>query len=1239
MASLTQNLFTRKFGGALSTLAMLLSFASGPAFADVPRPAWAKEFYGPLTFRLLDDSVYAEKQNILTGLQTELTTTRALYQSKVQTLDQKNAAKAAKVTELNTTRTSLEAKNDKLDKNIAEIQTATALVTAAENAIAAGTSNIRVKENELITLNNSLNPLKDQFAEATATKNEKQAAYDAALSACQASGNTACSDASTVIVAKHFLDQAKERLQYLGEQVAHYDQLVHDAQTSIANSQASIATSQTAKEQKTARIAALTTENNTLRTDIPLLITKVGDITHALDLLTTETTALSADVTRIANIVSQQEVGMANEQNLFKKLEDQLIEDVLSANRMGYAKSRDDGQRDGIEVARLVGDDLGNRNGQAEGLARGTADGRAREYARGKEQGEKEGAVKGHDDGLAQGDQRGREEGHQLAGTKEGEAAGIARAEASDAAAVGRRLGLQEGVQQAQVEGERRGRGAGEAEAIQQMENRPLASEVVRGPFAGTFANKANLPAFPGARGTYRNDESGHSRRIIRLAYIAGYSVGYDRAAEEIYYANIEAVYTEAYNRSYQTTYTAAVNQAYPDAFRQGKDEQYAKSYKREYDIAYAQTFAAARADGLARPDRNSAIYKNAYKAKETAAFEARYQQIKTQSETTAARETFNQNIAAETEKARQRRLQEVIAIYQRFPIVKFQSGNLTDIGNELVGVNDNIYMPGESIAHNVTLTNYSDVTAKGISLITGAGEKFTLPELAARSTVTVLGGGKSVLDPKAKLGKAYTVTAALKMDLTSQETAIQGRYFESTAQGILKAQVSAQVTAQLPVQITGLALSNPLILNHPTQVVAQLQNISSRTIGGPITVNLDSSAGRGIFTQTYANLDTLAAQATLNQAEVLINRPEMIFQELDFSLSIYKNGVLLGTIANAARDYVKAPFTDLPGRPVVVLNSTTRFSRDFFKDIADDLGGADKISILDLAGGEFHQNILDHQMAGKTIYVINDRGNSLVPSLDKVLNTKNMMLAFVSNDSNRGALEEARGRLPYLVNATQSPFDLDGQVVQIVSTSPEVVTDLTGTASLIEVDTQNLAVVSKLEGVLKLSADELLNEIGHKVTADSYFKTEAETKMLLKVAGLRNLEEAETLADVYDRSKGTRHFLFFKLRDKNYLNRVKEDPNLFVNRMKAKLDQVPQNEKVGVALAAYAVQNSSDEALNGEYGFTKALRKMRSAYDKSFDGLLSKAEKILKAQLKNIPKVQKKAAEQASAFRSFPSR
>ena len=52
-----------------------------------------KEFYG-ITFRLVDDTVYAEKQNILGGLLTELNTTQALYQSKVQSLAQKNQAKA-----------------------------------------------------------------------------------------------------------------------------------------------------------------------------------------------------------------------------------------------------------------------------------------------------------------------------------------------------------------------------------------------------------------------------------------------------------------------------------------------------------------------------------------------------------------------------------------------------------------------------------------------------------------------------------------------------------------------------------------------------------------------------------------------------------------------------------------------------------------------------------------------------------------------------------------------------------------------------------------------------------------------------------------------------------------------------------------------------------------------------------------------------------------------------------------
>ena len=75
----------------------------------------------------------------------------------------------------------------------------------------------------------------------------------------------------------------------------------------------------------------------------------------------------------------------------------------------------------------------------------------------------------------------------------------------------------------------------GEREAIQLMENRSLGTQMVNGPFAGTF-NGYNLPDFPGATGVYRNDESGHSRRIIRLAYIAGYSVGYDPSAAETYY-------------------------------------------------------------------------------------------------------------------------------------------------------------------------------------------------------------------------------------------------------------------------------------------------------------------------------------------------------------------------------------------------------------------------------------------------------------------------------------------------------------------------------------------------------------------------------------------------------------------------------------------------------------------------------------------------------------------------------
>ncbi|MBI2519291.1 MAG: hypothetical protein HYV97_02690 [Bdellovibrio sp.] len=138
---------------------------------------------------------------------------------------------------------------------------------------------------------------------------------------------------------------------------------------------------------------------------------------------------------------------------------------------------------------------------------------------------------------------------------------------------------------------------------------------------------------------------------------------------------------------------------------------------------------------------------------------------------------------------------------------------------------------------------------------------------------------------------------------------------------------------------------------------------------------------------------------------------------------------------------------------------------------------------------------------------------------------------------------------------------------------------------------------------LFKLTNDELLSEIARKVTADSFFSANSETKMLLRVAGHRNLKKAITLANGYDRSLGERRILFFKLRDKNYLKRVIEDPNLFINKMKTKLDSSTQNEKLPIALATYAVRNASEEALNGKYGLSKAGHKMHKAYEKSFDG------------------------------------
>jgi hypothetical protein len=1215
----TQN-FLNKLGSvaknsglAAMVTSSLLAFSPDAVLAqNQPRPDWAREFYGPVTFRLLDDPVYRDKYTILQGMLDEMSTTKKLLSDKQKSLASKNATKQEKVTELGTSQTSLADKNAKLKSNREELKTKEAEIQSADNAVIGSTAIIRVKENEIITLNNSLQPFKDQLIEAQNAKSERQTAYDNALQVCRDRNDGAvCSDDPAVIVAKHHLDRAKERVTFLSEQVAHYDQLLKDAIKAKQDAQTTITVETDKKEKAVARITAINTENTKLTTDVDGLIRQIGLLSTELDKLSGEITTLSTDVSRISVIVTQQEVGFANEKNHFDKLEVQLIEDLLSANRMGYGNSRTHGSQDGIEVARRTGDSLGERDGRTQGAAKGEQDGRARDFTRGQAEGETNGAREGTAAGREQGVREGQAEGFRMAGAQEGEASGLQKAEASDASQVGTREGNQSGLSTAQRDGLSRGQGIGESEAIREAESASLNPSIIRGPFAGTFNSQVKLPAFPGATGTYRNDESGHSRSIIRLAYIAGYSMGYDASAAETYNANIGPIYQEAYQRNYNTSYSAMVNREYQDSFRQGKERQFQAAYDREYRAIYQQVFPVAKEDARKNPDRRNSTFINAFKTSESSSYDRRYGQIREQSRTTAHQNVYAQNIAGETEKARQVRKAQVLDLYSKFPVVKFEASSTNDLGIRGVAASDSVYQPGEDVGLNTVIINYGQREAVGLKATTAAGETFNLPSIPGRSVVTLQGIAKTAIAANAREGSQASLDFSITGQVESSEQAIQGRHFVDLRGKVLARATHRQAVA-FPFQVTELRSTRPLVLGETTAIQTSIMNKSGRPYEGKIDLELDTSMGKGAVSKPFAGLTGLSGQTSVADAQILIDNGDLLYSDLEFSIAVRQNGVLLGYLSRSGRDYLRVPYVAKVGAPVVVFNSSTQVAREQVKELASAVGGADRVSILDLSAGDQYQLMLDREMKGKTLLVLDNGNSGVAERLEEVAKTQGTFIVALKDRSGASAMAKMRRSLNAFSIATDFKFAQERQKSLIVSTNTTLRSELKHKVSAVEVSLTDLEDTLPLQTTLKLSTQDLVAKAARDITKESFLTASAETKLLVKTIALRNIEEALALDEAYENSKGARRFLFWKLRDKAIPARVEKDDSLVIGQLRLALKG---ENALAIALLSKAIQSATMTVLEGDTEEEEALGKMRKAYKSELKGLVKDAEKLLKKQ------------------------
>lgn len=1164
-------------------------------------PDWAHDFYGTVRFQLTDDPEFAKQQNQLQFLEAELNRLKGVITQKQQFLQQKNQIRQDRFTALTQIQNSVNIRINQLQDSQKEIIIQNTKINTALNLINSNEQILKNKTNELTTYNNQLDPIKEKLLLAQADVELQQKNYDATLAKCQsntAAGIDCLNDDAQVALAHQKLIKSKELEKYFTEQVAHFNQLISDVRKVIENSTAVLNSAKIDKSDAETRIVELNLAITKFNTEIPALNEKAKLLNAQLSVLSDEIASITGEINNLNNIARQQ--GLTYERHFveFNKMREQLINDILSFNRQGYTNARGQGAQEGIEIASDIGTRKGQEEGRPAGLSAGENDGRIRDYQAGQAIGDNEGTRRGQEEGSANGRSDGQRDGFKEAGVGEGRVAGYARADRSDAFAVGDNEGRLAGVQHAVQDGQIEGSKQGESGAISQFESQALSNVVINGQFAGAFSNKGQTLYFPGTRHKYYNENVNVNRQILRLAYIEGYSASYDVAAEKTYYDNVQKIFNEAFDNARAEAYTLAFKKYYADSYDRGRIAQEAIAYERQYKPAFNAAYVVAKTQSLASPDRNSLVFKSAFQASELENYNIRYAEIRRQAHAVAERDTYGRNIATQTEKFRTKRFNEVSAVYVNYPVLKFVSSSVSDAGINGVAGKDGVFQPGEKVLHDVTIANFSSMPASGVKVIATNGQITVLPNLAGKSMVTIKGAILDQIPAGAAIGSSFTTVLASKFDLASNEKNIQGRYFSNASTGLINSGNQIVVPLSFPLELN-LKLDQPIVVGRTSAIIAEISNKSKRSFVGPLTIELTSSMGNSIVTTNFSNVEGVDNSLVKSRASVTITDVSEIFSDVDFSAVIKQSGVVIGEVKNVARDYVKASYVSVPGAPVILIKSTTKNSRQLYKDLIAEIGGTEKVSVLDLAAGDLAQNILENavEMKGKTFIVINDVADSLVSLLDKVFTLKNVAVVFIKDSSSIGTLTKAQTTLSNLKGATSFPLNIDGTYLNIVSSSVIANPTLGNQVSALEVGIKELNSLEHIIDVLKFTHEDLLDAIAKSVTPERFFSKDSEVKLLGKIAIMRNLEEIMGLNDGFVGSDKD---------DKSFVQRLKTDTNLFMNKYKNVIISGTDEARMANALLALAFYNGSMKALEDVPPMNNVENKIRRASEKSLDDMIT---------------------------------
>lgn len=891
-----------------------------------------------------------------------------------------------------------------------------------------------------------------------------------------------------------------------------------------------------------------------------------------------------------------------------------LIASIQFVNREGASRGQVDGSNDGTALSRRLGYDIGNRDGETDGYNQGTSDGQDRWYKRGADQGERDGSARARLDGERDGTNEGTRSGNSNAGNREGTIAGNKRADASNAATVGMDQGKKAGMERAVRTGSSRGQDIGQKETVLKYETGDLNSVNVNGPFAGSFSRRS--PGYPGDfNGPSFNPNVFNNKEVLKKAYADGYVFQYREFTRYEFLRRIDADYNANYDNGYSRTYDQAANREYPEYYDRGRKEADERAYSRDYPVVKAQAFRVAFDRADANPARSSLEYKSSYKSSELSAYNERYEQIRRANFDRLELETFNANIAAQTEIYRQKRIGEVSAVYNNNAVLAFVSSEMVDGGVSGIAKLDGVFQPGESTIHSVTLRNFGMKTAQNVSVALDNGSLVKLPEIAARSLVVVKGAALSKIAGNASIGSTARSSLRVVSPLTSKD-AVEALHFDEIDGGVLKSADQKAVRVAYPLALSGLALNSQLLKGVANKLSIAVTNNSKRAHAGELKVQLQVNSQSSIITKEFGILSSIQSSAQLSDAEVLVTSESDVYRDLSFSAVISQNGVTLGVLGSDLITMAKAQYLEKAGKPVLVANSERNLRA--LLDALSNVNGSENVSVLDLSLATLNSQVIANGLDQKVLLIVDDENGTNIKSLNSFVG-KSKSSTFVFIDENATGLKNALS-----IGSSKDAQKLLWGKQTVAFTNPHRADGVVKSSAMIQSSLNNFANDMALARDLTLSANELVARMRSEINRNTFFTPNNTVKMF----SLKALSEVLCINKAYDESGS-----IFS-RDKKWVEMIGNDGSLFINVLKAASQGDVTEASLSTVLPAIALKDTLSNAMsNSEIVYRLMMQKITSATNK----VLEKMEDDFKKSLKKFNKdLYNKAYEQASIHRPF---